>query len=209
MSQAAVLWLVLLLVALVVLFAMVARRMSVLVARTRDLERFQRAVASLDARLAATVDPLVAQLDEIRRRAGDPQALARAFSASQATLRDLVREARELRSPPALADPAALFVGELDRASRATDLVEHGLDALLAHGGRRELEAQTSLKRAALNLRHARSAATHLANQIASVRPADLLAGPAGKDAPVGVRTPTTFGIDGDTDDDGVPYPRM
>ena len=130
--------------------------------RTRDLEQFQRAVAGLDAGLTAIVDPLVATLDEIRRRAGDPAGLAAGLEATKANLRDLVRQGRELRPPPALAEEAASLLVELDRAARATDLLEHGLDALLAHRGHRELEAQTSLKRAALNLRNARGASARI-----------------------------------------------
>ena len=48
------------------------------------------------------------------------------------------------------------MVHETERAVRAADLVAHGLDALLAAGATYEMEAQTSLKRGTLNLRHAR-----------------------------------------------------
>jgi hypothetical protein len=203
--QAALIWLGLLLLVLLALFFLTVRRMSVLVGRTRDLEQFQRAVAGLDAGLAAIVDPLVATLDEIRRRAGDPPSLAAGLEATKANLRDLVRQGRELRPPPALAEEAASLLVELDRAARATDLLEHGLDALLAHRGHRELEAQTSLKRAALNLRNARGASARIAARVATVRPADLIAQPGGKSPAVQVRAPSTFGPDAaDVDDDGV-----
>jgi hypothetical protein len=121
----------------------------------------------------------------------------------------LVVRARDLRPPKPLADEASALLAELDRASRAADLVEHGLDALLAHRGRRELEAQTSLKRAALNLRNARGAAAAVARRVAAVRPADLLNRPDGRET-VSVRAPSTLGFDTpDIDDDGVPHPRM
>ncbi len=208
MPQTTILWLALL-VALLVVFVVTVRRMSKLIARTRDLEGFQRSVASLDARLAAVVDPLVAQLDEIRRRSGDPQALAARFDSTQAALRDLAAEGRALRAPAALLDRASALVAELERAARAADLVEHGLDALVSHRGGRELEAQTSLKRGALNLRHARSAATRLAAEIASIRPADLVHGSDGHTVTVTVHPPSTFRVEGDADDEGMPYPRM
>ena len=86
MAQAAILWLVVL-VALVILFAMVARRMSVLVGRTRDLEQFQQQVGGIDSRLDAVVGPLVTRLDEIRRRSGDPQGLADGLPVAQEALR--------------------------------------------------------------------------------------------------------------------------
>ncbi len=209
MPQAAIIWLGLLLLVLVVLLAITARRMSSLIARTRDLEAFQRSVAELDGALGAAVDPLVLQLDDIRRRAGDPVSLARGLDTIQAELRGLVQRGRELRPPRPLADEAAALVAELDRSSRATDLVEHGLDALLAHRGHRELEAQTSLKRAALNLRNARGSAAAIAGRVAVVTPADLLNRPDGRET-VQVRAPSPIGFDGpEPEDESVPHPRM
>jgi hypothetical protein len=208
MPQAAVLWLGLLLLVVVVLLVLTARRMSTLIARTRALESFQASVAELDAALGAAIDPLVAQLDDIRRRAGDPISLGKGLDTIQLELRGLVNRGRGLRPPKLLADEAAALVAELDRASRAADLVEHGLDALLAHRGHRELEAQTSLKRAALNLRNARGAAAAIARRVAAVRPADLRAQPTAGET-VQVRTPPTIGFDTpDIEDDGV-HPRM
>ncbi len=209
MPQAALVWLGLLLLVLLLLFLLTVRRMSKLIARTRDLEAFQRDVAELDGTLGTIVDPLVGQLDEIRRRAGDPVSLSRGLETIQGQLHDLVARGRELRPPRALADEAAALLAELDRASRATDLVEHGLDALLAHRGHRELEAQTSLKRAALNLRNAKGAAAAIARRVAAVVPADLLTRPDGREV-VRVRAPSTIGFDGvDIDDEAASHPRM
>ena len=208
MPEAALLWLGLLVAVLLGLFLVTARRMSKLIARTRDLEAFQRAIADLDASLETVIDPLVTQLDEIRRRAGDPVSLSRGLDAIQGHLRELVGRGRELRPPRALANDATAMLAELDRASRATDLLEHGLDALLAHRGHRELEAQTSLKRAALNLRNARGAAAAIARRVAAVRPADLLDMPGGKET-VRVKAPSSLGIDGIDDDDLAQHPRM
>jgi hypothetical protein len=173
LPQETVLWLALLAL-LVVLFALVLRRMSLLIGRTRDLERFQKAAASLDRRFAAVVEPVVARLDEIRRHAGDPAALARELPAASSSLREAANDARALRVPAGLTEGAVTMARELDRAIRATELVEHGLDSLLAVRGNRELEAQTSLKRGALNLRHARDAFGRAVADITAVRPADL-----------------------------------
>ncbi len=208
MPQAALLWLGLLLLVVLVLLVLTLRRMSSLIARTRALESFQASVAELDAALGTTVDPLVAQLDEIRRRAGDPVSLAKGLDTIQAELRDLVGRARGLRPPKPLADEAAALLAELDRASRAADLVEHGLDALLAHRGHRELEAQTSLKRAALNLRNARGAAAAIARRVAAVRPADLRTQPTAGET-VQVRAPTPVGFDAPEAEDEALHPRM
>jgi hypothetical protein len=168
-------WLIVL-ATLGVLFIVVLRRMSVLVGRTRDLERFQQGSRAVDGRLSSTIEPLVSQLDEIRRRAGDPQALAEQLEPAQAALRLLADDARRLRPPAPLRSLAAAVVEEVERAGRAADMVEHGLDALVTGRSGRELEAQTSLKRGALNLRHAREASARLVAEIERVRPADLVA---------------------------------
>ena len=72
------------------------------------------------------------------------------------------------------------IVGELERAVRALDLLDHGLRTALE--GRRDsgAEAQVSLKRGTLNLRHARDAVARVAREIAILRPADVLAMPGG-----------------------------
>ena len=199
MSTGTIVWLVVL-IALGVLFVLTLRRMSKLVGRTRDLERYQKTVAILEQRLALTADPFVDQLDGIRRRAGDPHALSEAVAATQDTLRAIAAEGRAARPPSGLATEAAAFTVELERAVRAAELVGHGLDALLGGRGGRELEAQTSLKRGALNLRHAREAATTAAAVIARIRPGDL-SGRGDRLPPAG--TPmggATYIIDGDLD---------
>lgn len=156
------------------LAAMVLRRMSQLVARTRDLERFQRVAASLEARLAEATVPVTDALDSLRRHSGDPGALAAVLPGVQATVDQLLAEARALAAPGPLAAPASLLVAELERAGRAADLVEHGLAALEGDRGARELEAMTSLKRGELNLRHARDAVGRTVREVAALRPADL-----------------------------------
>jgi hypothetical protein len=173
MKAELILW-VGLLVVLLLLFLAVLRRLSVLIARTRDLERVQRSVESINRRFAIAIGPIVDRLDEIRRRSGDPMLLARDLDPARSMLEDLAVETRKLRVPAMLAGQAAVMVHEMDRALRATELVGHGMDALLAARGHRDLEAQTSLKRGALNLRHARDAFGRAAAEVAAVRPADV-----------------------------------
>ena len=198
MPQAAILWLVVLLV-LAALFLLTLRRLSTLVGRTRTLERYQKQVAQLARRLSATADPFVVQLDEIRRRSGDPRGIADAMPGAQDALRAIADEGRTTKPPKGLAREAAAFTMELERAVRAAELVGHGLDALVADRGGRDLEAQTSLKRGVLNLRHASEAATRLAREIGAVRPADLL---NRTDAPdTGRSSVPTYEVDGDFDD--------
>ncbi len=169
-------WLALLVV-LALLFVVVLRRASMLVARTRSLERFQGAVESLDHRFAAVVGPLVAGLDEIRRHAGDPAALRDQLTETQAVLDQLQGEAGGLAAPVGLVGTATAMRGDLDRAQRAASLVEHGLASMVNTTLGRDLEAQTSLKRGALNLRHAQGAFALRAREVAALRPADLLPG--------------------------------
>ncbi len=213
MTVGVAVWLIVL-IALAAMFAIVLRRMSVLVARTRDLEHFQRSAGSLDTQLAAITEPMVSRLDDIRRRAGDPQALADHLEATQTALRGLVGEARGLRAPTGTAALRTALADEVERASRAADMVEHGLDALLAGRSGRELEAQTSLKRGALNLRHAREASARVVAEIASIRPADLIertgSGSRGRPTAVGTgRARPTYPVDGWEGDDSPQHPRM
>ena len=81
-------------------------------------------------------------------------------------------------------------------------MVEHGLDALLADRGGRDLEAQTSLKRGALNLRHSREAAARLRKEIEGTTPADLLAPPRQTRSAPGGPVQPTYVVDGEGDAD-------
>jgi hypothetical protein len=198
-------WLVVLAV-LAVAAALVVRRMSALIARTRDLERYQRALASLDERSAQVVDPLVRELDGARRQAADPAALREAVTAAQAVLADLATEARGLPTPATLVATTVSFITELDRAARATDMAEHGLTALAAGTRGRDLEAQTSLKRGALNLRHAREAIGRLTREVQALRPVDLAIPPPGAAPVAGLAPYQGPGVD---DAEGRFEPRM
>jgi hypothetical protein len=198
-------WLALLLV-LALLFVLILRRVSALIARTRNLERFQRAVESLDGRFAGAVNPLVGNLDDLRRHAGDPAAVGDQLTRTETVLEELRSEAGRLAAPAGLAGIATAMRGDLDRALRAAALVEHGLAAMANTTIGRDLEAQTSLKRGALNLRHAQGAFALRAREVAALRPADLIPGassPAGR-AVAGIESTA------DSDDlDGSFEPRM
>jgi hypothetical protein len=183
MELAAILWLALL-VALAVLFLRVVVRMRWLVARTRGLERVQQAVESIDVRLGGVVDPLVRGLDETRRHAGDPASLAAAAVEAQAVIEVLTAEVRALAVPSGIFLPVAAMTAELERASRAASLVEHGLGAITLASLGRDLEGQTSIKRGTLNLRNARDAFALLAGQVAAIRPSDLAPAPGSRTPP-------------------------
>jgi hypothetical protein len=170
------LWLALLAV-LIVLFVVTLRRMSQLIARTRGLERFQRAVADLERRFTGSVGPLVLGLEDTRRHAGDPAALHDRLTEAQTVLVDLRRECTTMPAPVGLSAAVAGLAGDLDRAIRAASLIEHGLNAAINASLGRDLEAQTSLKRGALNLRHSHEAFTTRAREVAALSPADIVPG--------------------------------
>jgi hypothetical protein len=206
MTLQTLVWLLVLFV-LAILAIGVLRRMSTLIARTRDLERYQKAVASLDARSAAAVDPLVRELDEARRGSANPGVLQDAVTAVQAQVADLGSEARSLPTPAPLVATTVSLVAELDRAARAADMAEHGINALAMGTRGRDLEAQTSLKRGALNLRHAREAIARLAREVAALEPADIAGATAS--APATVAHAGPYQAPGADDADGGFEPRM
>lgn len=208
MTQETTLWLVVLAL-LGVAALLVIRRMSRLAGRTRDLDQFQRSISELDRRFAAAAGPLVTALDEIRRHGGDPAALARTLPITSDAIRAVTLEARALHPPALLAEHAAALVRELERAQRATELVEHGLASMLVGRGPRELEAQVSLKRGALSLRHAREAFARLVGVVTAVDPASLAKPTSPRPAPPLPGVPTYLVDDGLTDGDGAFDPRM
>ena len=104
---------------------------------------------------------------------------------AQAVIDELTGETAALAAPEGLAPVVAALTGDLERAGRAVMLVEHGLAMLTNTSIGRDLEAQTSLKRGALNLRHARDAFAERARKVADLRPADMVPGtPARKGHP-------------------------
>jgi hypothetical protein len=169
----ALLWLAVL-VALGALFAKTYGRMSTLTTRTRDLEQFQAAVDSLDLRFGGVTQPLLRGLDAARRHAGDPAGLPELVTEAQAVIDELTGETTALAAPEGLAPVVTAMTGDLERAGRAVLLVEHGLGMMTNTSIGRDLEAQTSLKRGALNLRHARDAFAERARKVADLRPVDM-----------------------------------
>ena len=127
--------------------------------------------ASSTTRAARRLDPAGAP----RARSPRPRARSRTSRSRRA------RSPRRRRSSPR---PSSLTT-ELDRAARAADMAEHGLNALSTGTRGRDLEAQTSLKRGALNLRHAREAIARLAREVEALRPMDIATPMAPGAAPV------------------------
>ena len=207
---AALLWLAVL-VALGALFAKTYGRMSTLTTRTRDLEQFQAAVDSLDGRFGGVTLPLLRGLDEARRHAGDPTGLRELVTEAQLVVDELTGETTALAAPEGLAPVVTAMTGDLERAARAVMLVEHGLGMMVNKSIGRDLEAQTSLKRGALNLRHARDAFAERAHRVADLRPDDMVPGtPARNGQPATVASYPVEATGADTEDgEGAFEPRM
>lgn len=164
-----------LLAALGVVALLAAVRFARTIRRGQELTRFQRAAAQLAADLRREGDPLVQDIEDLRRRSADASVAQARLMVATPALRALVARARDgLHPPPGLEALAIALAGETSRALRSAELAEVGLEALLDRRGLRTTEAATSLKRASLNLRNAIDEAGRLSRRIGELRPADL-----------------------------------
>jgi hypothetical protein len=164
------------LVALAALFVAVSRRVGQLVARTRELERFQRAIAEIDAATGSVVDPLLGSLDGfVRNHSGDPAELAGVLPHAAASLRDTLDRAKRIEVPSGLATEAERIIRELDRAARSADLAAGGLESMVEGRRDRQGESSVEVKRSVLNLRHARDTVRTEASTIAGMTANELL----------------------------------
>jgi hypothetical protein len=146
-------------IALAAGLAVVLRGTGRIVRRTRELEQFRGAVRDLAARVDASLGAAAGQIDAVRRRQVGPEAIGDTITAATDAVDHYAEEAKALRGPGAAHGIRSDLVGELERAHRALEMVEHGTTIMLnARRGPRELEAQTAIKRGYLNLVHAREA---------------------------------------------------
>ncbi len=146
-------------IALAAGLAVVLRGTGRIVKRTRELEQFRGAVRDLAARVDASLGAAAGQIDAVRRRQVGPETIGETIVAATDAVEHYVDEAKALRGPRKAQRIRSDLVGELERAQRALEMVEHGTTIMLTvRRGPRELEAQTSIKRGYLNLIHARDA---------------------------------------------------
>ena len=150
---------------LLVLFALVLRRAGRFVAATRDAERFRRQAGDLTTRVETSLGQICERVDAVRRGQVDAGAMSDDIAASLDAVARYADEARALRPPRGAAPIRDEIVGELERAGRALQMIEHGREIQMsARSGSREIEAQTSIKRGYLNVLHAREAIGHQAS---------------------------------------------
>ena len=158
--------------------ALAARRTGSVLQRTRVAEGFRGDIADLAARVERSLGDVSVLIDALRRRSTEPDLVRPSLDAARDAVERYAEEARNLGGPKATAVHRQAMVGELERAGRALDLVDHG--CLLAMSGRRHEqsgEADTAIKRGYLNLVHAREsiaehavAAVHEAESASPVR---------------------------------------
>jgi hypothetical protein len=159
---------------LAVLFMLFLRRAGRLVAVTRDVERFRRQVADLSGRIELSLGEISGRIDAVRRGQLAASAVSGDLTASMEAVDRYAEEGRALR-PPRTGDAIRDgIVGELERAKRALEMVEHGVGIQVsARAGSRELESQTAIKRGYLNVLHAREAIARHAAGAAELVPID------------------------------------
>jgi hypothetical protein len=127
--------------------------------RTRELQRFRRAVEDLALRADNLLGTAVSQIDAVRHSQAGPEAIGQTVTEATEALQRFGEEARGWSGPRTAQPIRDDLVAELERAIRALGMVEHGANILAsARRGARDLEAQTSIKRGYLNLIHAREA---------------------------------------------------
>ncbi len=140
---------------LIVVFRGTAR----IAARTRELQRFRGAVRDLADRVDVALDSAATRIDAVRHHQAGPETISQAVVDTTEALERYGDEARSLKGPRRAQAVRDDFVAEIERASRALGMVEHGVNVLASsRRGSRDLEAQTSIKRGYLNLIHAREA---------------------------------------------------
>ena len=159
---------------LALLFALVLRRAGRFLAATRDAERFRRQVDDLAGRVEISLAEISDRIDAVRRGQLGADQVGDDVVASLEAVGKYADEARGLHPPREGSRIREEIIGELERAGRALQMVEHGraIQASARAGGR-EIEAQTSIKRGYLNVLHAREAIAHQAKAARDLSSAD------------------------------------
>jgi hypothetical protein len=158
------------------MFALLLRRVWALVVESRQMGEFRRHVRDLASRIDGALDAIIGQIDRVRRHQADAATIMSALDRTLELLPTLGDEARALQGPPVTATARTALVGEIDRAERALQMVEHGVAILSTAGaGYRQVEAETAIKRGYLNVVHAREAIARHAEDIIAARPPEDL----------------------------------
>jgi hypothetical protein len=161
-------------VVLAVVLLILLRRISLVLAESRESAAFRRSVEDLAARVDATLADIIGRVDALRRQQIEADEIAEPLDRALESLLAYSEEARGLGGPPAITSAKAAFAAEIDRADRALQMVEHGAAIMgSVSSSQRFGEAQTAIKRGALNALHAREAIARHATEIATARSPD------------------------------------
>ena len=159
MELAAVLLPVMAFIALAAGLLVVFRGTSRIAARTREIHQFRGGVKDLAARVDAQLEAAAGRIDAVRHNQAGPELINQTVVDATEAMERYHEEARALKAPRRAQSIRDELVADIERASRALGMVEHGANMLASsRRGSRELEAQTSIKRGYLNLIHAREA---------------------------------------------------
>jgi hypothetical protein len=146
-------------VALLLAIIVFIRRAARFLADTRDLERFRKAVGEISGRAIGSLDEVIGPIDGLRRHTIAADAVVDDLARASASIATCADQARSLRGPAGAGSIRDDLAGELERAGRALEMVEHGCRILVSvRNDVRAPEAQTSVKRGYLNIVHAREA---------------------------------------------------
>ena len=164
----------LVLAALVVLLVVAfVWRASRALARTREVEAFQRHAADLSERLDTTLRELADRVDAVRRHTITPPEIEPMVAEATESLDRYLAEADAIAAPAELVPTRDLIRADIERAQRAVEMIRHGCELADDRAGRRgELEAQTAIKRGYLNLLHAREESREHLDDLAAAREA-------------------------------------
>jgi hypothetical protein len=160
-------------IALAAAVLLTLRRTGSVAAASREATASRDAFREFGRAADELLGPVLDRVDGVRRRLVEPAAVAAELDAARDRIDELVEAAKALPVVSGTRTARADVVSDIERASRALDMVEHGCGILgQARVRGRELEAQTAIKRGYLNLLHAREAlARHVAEGIAAAAP--------------------------------------
>jgi hypothetical protein len=157
-----------------IVFVAAVWRVVVVGGEARRTAQSMRVASDVAHRADGLICELATSLDGLRHRRLEPAQVTETILAGRAGLAALAGEARtamEKTANPAIAS----LVGEIDRAARSLDLIEHGCD-LMAETNGLPGEGETAVKRGYLNLLHTRDAIRDRGDEIrAASAPASVV----------------------------------
>lgn len=146
-----------LLVLLVFVLALLARRAARALAVSRAANAFEAEVTALSGRLTPIVDELVRLIDAVRRHQLPANESREALGAARSAFESERDAVTGWSTPPGLTALVGDLAADLERLARAAETIDFGTQlTVTGTSHQRELEAQTAIKRGYLNLLHAR-----------------------------------------------------